>query len=246
MPEFKPFSLGEAARGAASMFSLAEASDKLEGRRASKETAQAVTAKTGEYDPEEHAKLLEQRGYPKMANEIRTNYGEEIKAGLDNRLKVMEVIEKGAEHVFDEPSYQRFKDGLIEAKLANQGDLPETYDSKAKEALKQITVSTKDLMRMAKEGTGTALQKNVPFLAKLMGIDRKEAAQILTTSKEKGPEGFRQQVYLRSLSQTFGDDEESGEIADKAVKRFFPDYEAPEGEAKPGIRTYNEETGQFE
>ena len=239
MPEFKPFSLSEAARGAGAMISLSAASEELKSRRVSKETAQAVTAEEGQYDPESHAKMLEERGYPKLAGEIRKRFDDQIEAGMDNRIKVLEVIEKSAEHVFDEPSYQRWRDGLIDSKMANPGDLPETYDNKAKEAIKQITTSTKDLMKKA--GEGTALQKNVPYLANLMGIDRKEAAQILTTSKEKGPEGFRQQVYLRSLSQTFGDDEEAGEIADKAVKRFFPDYEPKEGDK--GVRKLDPATG---
>jgi hypothetical protein len=250
MPEFRPFSLGEAARGAGAMFNLASAAEELKGRRTLKETARSVSAKSGRYDPEEHAKELEQRGYPMLADEIRTKFNQQIKASMDNRLKILEVIQKSADQVYDDLSYQRWKEGLYASKMANPGDLPDSYDDEAKEAIKKITVSTKDLLKLAKDraGEGTALQKNVPFLAKLMGISRKEAAQILTTSREKGPEGFRQQVYLRALSQTFGDDEEAGEIANQAVKRFFPDYEPKEGTKEPDkdVRVYNEETGQFE
>lgn len=74
----------------------------------------------------------------------------------------------------------------------------------------------------------TALMKNVPFLSRVMGVSPREAATILTQTKDRSPRSFYQQAYLAALRTSFGDANEAKKVADAAAHAVFPqDFPAP-------------------
>lgn len=67
----------------------------------------------------------------------------------------------------------------------------------------------------------TALEKNVPFLVKTMKISEKEAAKLLTASKDKSPQGVYTEIYSRALTSTYGDDQEAERIAGTVMRKLY-------------------------
>lgn len=69
----------------------------------------------------------------------------------------------------------------------------------------------------------TALQLNVPALAKWMKISEKEAAEILTQSKGKTPQQQAAILYGKALAATMGDPEEARKLTEQGMK-FLEQY----------------------
>lgn len=86
----------------------------------------------------------------------------------------------------------------------------------------------------------TTLQKDVPYLAKLLGISEKEAARLKTQSRRMSPEQFRQSVAIRHMSGGMNSAAEAIEEADKLMKVFYPETA---GAAPPAPRSSAEVSG---
>jgi hypothetical protein len=70
-------------------------------------------------------------------------------------------------------------------------------------------------------GRPTALMQNIPFLAKSMGISTKEAASILTNSKDKSPQGVYGTLYGSMLRSGMWSPEEAEKVASDYVAKVF-------------------------
>jgi len=71
--------------------------------------------------------------------------------------------------------------------------------------------------RLLKPAAKTALQKNVPFLAKTMEIREAEAARILTESKDKSEEQLWSDMY-KSAINAYRSEDEARQIADSFLE----------------------------
>ncbi len=82
--------------------------------------------------------------------------------------------------------------------------------------------------------TRTAYQKNIPYLAKVMNISEKDAAELVTQSRSMLPEQFRQRVYLKALAGGYNTPEEAAAQTEAAMQMFYPQkYPAPEAPTPP-------------
>lgn len=67
----------------------------------------------------------------------------------------------------------------------------------------------------------TALQRNVPFLARVMDIPESDAAGILTQVKGKSPDETRRKLYEKALTVSYGDVARARRITDESMKFLF-------------------------
>lgn len=146
------------------------------------------------------------------------------------------------------PAWPIFRGSLIAAGVADESSLPAEFNeqsaqmaqqiaSKANEAFKVIQFRSgnqqRDVMNLGgkvtvgdpydpDQGKGdgpTALQKNIPFLAKTMNITEAQAAEILTQSKDKSDAAIYQQLLSTALRATYGDQEEASKIAREGLNQ---------------------------
>jgi hypothetical protein len=81
----------------------------------------------------------------------------------------------------------------------------------------------------------TALMKDVPYIARVLGISEKEAMQWKRQSASMSRDDFRRDVALRFASQGYPA-EEAQETADEYAKIFYDGQAKPRAEApSPGI-----------
>jgi len=77
----------------------------------------------------------------------------------------------------------------------------------------------------------TALQTNVADTMRVFNMSEKDARQMHMWSKQKSPAAFHRQIFSKAVGRYSGDEEEAKEIADAALKMFYPD--SPEAQAIP-------------
>jgi len=79
-------------------------------------------------------------------------------------------------------------------------------------------------------GKPTSMMKNAKYLGEVLSITEKEAALILTETKDDSPDKFRRKIYSNLITSQNYDPDEAMPLADEATSTIFPEWK-PKGAA---------------
>jgi hypothetical protein len=127
MADFRPFDLaraqGAGTRNALAQMQVMGATRSLKDDNAIRRLSQQA-AQTGENLPD----LLEAEGMPQQAAAFRQSM-------MDQKIKGMQFLSESSKVVRDQATYDAFRSQAEKMRIANPGELPETYDPKLVEFL---------------------------------------------------------------------------------------------------------------
>lgn len=241
MPEFRPFSLGDAvSRGqqiAGNQMRLSAMPGQLQSQQTQNRQQETINEQTINANNLQQAKerisaVYDQNSYEQFLNEAEQKNvfppGSLPREYNEDARNILSQIRGRVEAELDKLTFTE----------AGPDGTPQTteYLTRGGQVVKQGKPYADS---SAGRDSRTALQKNVPFLAKAMGIDEKSAAEMLTQSKDKSPKRFWGDAYGRALSANFGDTKAATEAANMATEFLYgKDWKTKGDQSDPdGIRS---------
>jgi len=188
-------------------------------------TAQEAAA-GGQYDPEQHATLLEQNGMFQQAFKLRQLVDEAKTRKADNTFKQVErygkaldIVAKTVPLIRTQEQYDNFRAGLEQTGIIPAGILPQVYDDQARETLLKLGGNAQATYELL---TGKqAQQLGFPQGTVLQRDQKTNALKVLFKPERKllTPEEEAQKIRIRRAGK--GDVNVSVNTGEKAFAQEF-------------------------